>query len=262
MAKKGNGKGKSKGRAAIEVTTRAYYAPDVADPEQGRRRKTWSIHDLRAIRAATARQQDAIDHWRSGQSLVLDGAAGTGKTLLALYLAFSSALTEGLDGVTIIRSAVQTRDLGALKGSLEDKLAPYSALYADTVAFLFGRKNTYRDMVEVGALDFESTSFLRGKTFADRVVVVDEAQNMTYHEIETVVTRMGENARLIFIADPAQNDLKDLRQDSGYERAKNRFMNMASVSRVHFLPEDNVRRGLSREWLLAPESAPSHLKCA
>jgi len=222
--------------------------------DEGRKRKSWNIQDLKDVHPLTRSQEDLFHSWFNDQHICAHGSAGTGKTFLALYLAMNELLTQQQTRVIIIRSAVSTREVGHLPGTLEEKLAAYELPYKDTMYELFGRASTYNDMKDAGMIEFMSTTFLRGLTWDNAVVVVDEGQNMTFHEINTIMTRIGTNTRIIFTGDIKQSDLGMRRGDvSGMAKAIDVFRRMEKFDCIEFNRHDIVRSEFVKSWIVASE---------
>lgn len=209
--------------------------------------------DLAPIRPKTKSQEKVFQAFETGKNVVLAGCAGTGKTFLALYLALDEVLTRGSDyrSIKIFRSAVQSRDQGFLKGSLEEKFGVYEDPYIGLVNELCECGTAYSQLKSKKQIEFISTSFNRGITINNAIIVVDEAQNMTDREISTIVTRMGENTRILLCGDLHQLDLKDWRGE------KSGFANMIGIAQsmnedfdvVRFSPEDIVRSGIVKRYI-------------
>jgi len=151
----------------------------------GPKRKTWSTHDLKTVKPLTPSQQDLFHAWYNYDHICAHGTAGTGKTYLAFYLALAEILNPKTpqDRIIVVRSVVPTRDIGFLPGDLAEKVSVYETPYKDICAELVGRRSTYDDMKESGLIQFMPTSFVRGLTWDDAIVIVEECQNMTFHEI-------------------------------------------------------------------------------
>jgi len=217
------------------------------------KRKSWSIHDLVSIRAQTENQQRVLDLFYQDKHLALTGCAGTGKTFLASYLACNSVLDPHceISRIIIVRSAVQSRDVGFLPGTLEEKLAQYEIPYRDTFAYLLRRPSSYDDMKEAGLVEFVSTSFLRGLTFDNAFIIFDECQNAEFRELNTVLTRMGRNSRVIMIGDTAQTDLDKRKYQSGLMQFLDVAQTMDCFGMIDFQIPDIVRSGFAREWIQA-----------
>jgi phosphate starvation-inducible protein PhoH len=228
---------------------------DAVARREGPDKKAWHEHDLRRIQALTENQDIAIQAWLAEAEghLSLLGSAGTGKTLLALYLAFLSYTRGEAEGVTVVRSSVPKRDPGALPGTLEQKQAPYEAPYRSLLHFLFGRASTYDDMKTAGVIEYKSTSYLRGTTIDNRIILVEEAQNLDFDEIDSVLTRAGTGSRVILTGDTLrQCDLKHF-EVSGIQILQQVKDRLEGMTIVEFGPQDCVRSGFARSWLLATE---------
>lgn len=225
--------------------------------EEGPKRKTWSMHDLKNIKPLTPTQEEMFHAWFNGDNLCAHGSAGTGKTFLAFYLALSEVLTQRANRIILVRSAVATRDVGFLPGTLEDKLMQFEMPYHDIVWELIGRPSSYRDMKEQGLIEFHSTSFLRGLTWDNAIVLVDEAENLTFHEIDNVMTRIGEDTRIIFTGDTRQTDLDGSKRlgEEGLSAAMKAFDNMKGFSCIGFNVHDIVRSDIVKSWIMACERA-------
>jgi len=184
-------------------------------PGKARRRKPIKAEQhMTTIKPLTENQNKMFRAFEDGKNLFIGGCPGTGKSFIALYLSLYEALSEDsyVDQVYVVRSAVPTRDIGFLPGTKDEKMEAYTDVYSSMIAKFFQDFDAPEMMpaklVEQGSLVFLSTSFLRGATFDNSIVVVDECQNMSYHELATLVTRMGENSRIIFCGDFNQTDLK------------------------------------------------------
>ena len=232
------------------------FGEDVrAQVEGPQQRKHWSRHDLRHIRAANDRQGEALRAWFEGDNLGLIGSAGTGKTFLACYMAANALLAgEGIDKIIVVRSAVQGRDQGFMPGTEAEKMSMYEKPYVGEFAKLFGRVRTWEDMKAAGVVQFESTSFLRGITWDSAVVILDEVQNCTFEEINSVCTRIGEGSRLIVAGDTKQIDLQArYKEASGIESMVRIVGDIENFSLVHFTRYDIVRSGFVKSWISACE---------
>lgn len=223
--------------------------------EAGPKRKTWSKHDLKLIKPKTPAQHDVFHDFIEGRNVVAYGSAGTGKTFISLFLALSDVLdpNTSTDKVIIVRSVVPTREMGHLPGTEEEKLAVYERPYAPMFQQLLGRANTYSDMKDAGIVEFESTSFLRGITWDNAVVVIDEGQNMTFDEINTVMTRLGENSRMIFCGDLTQKDLKKRGDETGFPKLLRVAQRMGQFGMTQFTKYDIVRGPFCKAWITAVE---------
>lgn len=226
--------------------------------KQGPKRKTFTVHDLRTIKPLTETQRQMFEAFMSGYHVVANGSAGTGKSFLSVYLALNEVLEKSTpqNKILIVRSAVPTREIGHLPGSIEEKLAIYEEPYVDIFHSLLGKADAYQTMKEAGMVKFMSTSFVRGLTWDDAVVIVDEAQNMTLQEIHSVMTRVGENTKVIVCGDIAQNDLITKRNDiSGFLQAIEIMSRMKDFDDIVFTEKDIVRSSFVRDWIIAKQAA-------
>jgi phosphate starvation-inducible PhoH-like protein len=221
--------------------------------KEGPKRKTWSMHDLKTIKPLTPTQNDYFHAWYNNFNICAHGCAGTGKSFLAIYLALQDVISRRQNRIIIVRSAVSTRELGHLPGPLEEKLMAYEEPYANIFHELLGRPSSYQDMKDAGFVEFHSTSFLRGLTWDNTVVVLDEAENLTFHELDSVMTRLGENTRIIINGDTTQTDLDGSRKlgHEGLTKAKQIFCDMDSFECIEFNEHDIVRGELVKSWIMA-----------
>lgn len=151
--------------------------------------------------------QNQVRVFDSQKHLVLHGVAGTGKTFISCYLAFDDMIKNLYERLIIIRSAVSTRDIGFLPGTEKEKASVYEEPYKDICIELFGRGDAYEVVKNKGLVHFMTTSYVRGVTLRNAVVIIDECQNMTFHELDSIITRVGEGCRIIFCGDFRQSDL-------------------------------------------------------
>jgi len=212
---------------------------------------------MRAIKPLTPTQSDLFDSYKQGYNIAAIGTAGTGKTMCAMYLALNDVLKEGgYEHIIVIRSAVQTREQGFMPGTKEQKEALYSVPYSDIVNDLFGRGDAYRILEQKGMIKFMTSSFVRGLTFDNAIIIVDECQSMTYHELDTIITRVGESSKIVFCGDTRQDDLATSRNRadvSGLREFLRVISKIKSFETIQFTPEDIVRSGLVKEYILAKE---------
>lgn len=213
--------------------------------------------NMKRIQPMTKTQQQLFTEYNNGKHIANIGSAGTGKTYVSLYLALEEVLQEeDYERVIIIRSAVQSREQGFMPGSLMDKMGYYETPYIDIVNDLFARGDAYQIMKQKNMIQFMSTSFVRGLTFDNAIIIVDECQNMTYQELDTVITRVGESSKIIFCGDMKQDDLKisKHRQDiSGLKDFIRVVSKMKDFAVVEFTTDDIVRSGLVKQYLIAKE---------
>lgn len=186
-----------------------------------------------------------IPVFESNSHLVLRGVAGTGKTFLSMYIALSDYHANEYDKIVIIRSAVATRDIGYLPGNEKEKAQVYESPYMAICSELYQRGDAYEILKKEGAIYFGLTSFIRGTTLDNAFIIVDECQNMTFHELDSVITRVGKNSRIVFSGDYRQADLKD----SGIKEFFKILDSMASFETIEFGVNDIVRSGLVKEYL-------------
>lgn len=224
--------------------------------DEYRRQKKILKHNfsLAEIAPLTDNQDNAFHANGSGKHLLLYGVAGTGKTFLASYFALSDLLVGNAKRIIIIRSAVTTRDQGFLPGTLQEKMALYEAPYREIFAELCGgRRDVYDLLKKRDYLEFMSTSFIRGITFDEAIVIVDEVQNCTDHEINSILTRVGKNTRVILCGDHRQDDLKmtgKKNQVSGIENLIRVARAMNGFGLVEFNVQDIVRSGFVKEYII------------
>lgn len=231
---------------------------------QNRRQKTQHIKTetnqpqklhLKNIFPKTKNQKVAFDSWEADQNLVLHGTAGTGKTFIAFYLALNDIVNNGSNRkIVIVRSALPTRNLGYLPGSLKEKTEVYEAPYVNICKELTGHMTSYEFLKSKGLIQFESTSFLRGLTISNAVVIFDEFQSATLHEIGTVISRLGDNTRMILSGDGKQDDLIYSRNEaSGFKDSLNILNHMSEFTSIEFDSDDIIRGGICRSWIKARE---------
>lgn len=232
-------------------------APQQSVPRQTR--KTFHLKDLKSVKPLTKNQDILFKQWQDNPDhcFFLCGSAGTGKTFLATHLALIDLLSEynHYKKIVIIRSPVQVRDLGFTPGTEEEKMALYEKPYKRIFDEMFPYANSYEHMKEKGLVEFESTSFLRGQTFNDSLIIVDECQNMSFQEINTVATRIGEGSKVFFCGDMKQSDLNKKANDvSGFGPFFEIMKNMPDWCKiVEFKPEDIVRSGFVKSYILQKE---------
>lgn len=183
----------------------------------------------------------------SEKNLFLHGCAGTGKTYISMYLAFDDILKKLYNDITIVRSAVPTREMGFLPGNEEEKSKVYEQPYIAICSELFNRGDAYGILKKHNSVKFITTSHVRGVTFQDTVVIVDECQNMSFHELDSLITRIGRNCRIIFCGDFFQSDLKT----SGIKDFMKIIQKMEAFDFVDFGLEDIVRSKFVKDYLIA-----------
>jgi len=210
------------------------------------------------INPITDNQKRAFEAYNNNKNLFLYGAAGTGKTFLSLYNALQSVLDNSsqYDCVYMVRSAVPTRDIGFMPGDEEDKTALFQVPYQNMVKFMFEQPNDmafsmlYDRLKNQGSMMFLTTSFLRGITLDNAVIIVDECQNLTFHELDTIVTRVGQDSRIIFCGDFFQTDLQKSSDKEGMRVFMKILEQMESFESIEYTIGDIVRSGFVKEYLI------------
>lgn len=221
-------------------------------PEQKHGRQCLGNMTLKPISPLTENQRRTFEAYRTGKNLMLHGMAGTGKTFISMYLALNDVINkESYDNVTIVRSVVPTRDMGFLPGTQGDKSKAYEMPYFPIATDLFGRGDAYDVLKQKKLVNFITTSFIRGTTINDSVIIVDEVENMTFHEIDSVITRCGRNCRIIFCGDFRQSDLLKNEERQGLKKFMEIVDNLHDFSYIEFGQDDIVRSGLVREYIIA-----------
>jgi len=228
----------------------------ILDSQDGLTRVPQKGMKIRNIHPKTKNQERTFEAYDDGQNLILHGSPGTGKTFLSLYLALYDIFEykeNTHEKIVVIRSAQPSKDIGFLPGKESEKMANYQAPYKSIASELFGRGDAYEILKTKGLIEFQSTSFLRGTTIDNAIIILDEAQNLNYMEIKTVLTRVGENSRVIICGDVLQDDLTSSRfnQESGLLKAMNVFKNVPSMTHIEFSIDDIVRSGFVREFIIA-----------
>ncbi len=220
------------------------------------------IDDLKTFEPLTNNQKKFFDAYKRGDYFVaLHGVAGTGKTFCALYKALEEVLDKSnpFRKIILVRSAVQSREIGHLPGDVTEKMEIYQQPYRQICETLFGRKDAYQRLEEQGHIEFISTSFIRGMSFDDAIIIVDEMQNLTFEEIDTVMTRVGYRSKIIWCGDYRQTDLNKKKNDmSGILKFFDIAIHMGAFTRIEFTPEDIVRSSLVKDYILAKMTYEDH----
>ena len=216
---------------------------------------TVRLDDLLQFDPLTLNQEKTYKSWDDGDNLVLTGSAGTGKTFMALYLALEDVLDKETehDKLVVIRSMVPTRDMGFLPGTKQEKEDAFTLPYKNICHELFGDKSSYNKMISANQMQFDSTSFIRGTTYDNTVIVVDEMQNLNFHELDSVITRIGNNCKVIFCGDGKQSDFKTDKDKKGISTFLEILEQMKHFETVNFCWEDIVRSGLVRDYIMTKE---------
>ena len=227
--------------------------------KQMKRKKPINTDLMRDIEPLTANQQSLFDAYAQGKHLVAYGCAGTGKTFIALYNALKDVLDERTpyEKIYVVRSLVATREIGFLPGDHEDKSSLYQIPYKHMVKYMFEMPSEadfqmlYGNLKAQDTIDFWSTSFIRGTTFDKTIVVVDEFQNLNYHELDSIMTRVGSQSKIMFCGDATQSDLIKQNERNGIVDFMQVLRIMSSVDVIEFGVDDIVRSGLVKEYILA-----------
>lgn len=213
-------------------------------------KKSFHSSDLRNIVPKTINQNIAIKSFLAGDNLALLGCAGTGKTFLALYLGLRSVLAGEHSKVILVRSAVPVRDLGHLPGTYDEKTSIYELPYKPMCDELFPFSRCYENLKLSGYIDFFTTSYVRGVTFYDSVVIVDEAQSLNAHELDSIITRLGTSCRLVICGDSIQSDLR-YSERYGFNTIIPILADTPHFTCINFTADDIVRSGFVRDYIIS-----------
>ena len=227
--------------------------------KQMKRKKPINTDMMRDIEPLTDNQKKLFDSYKKGKNLVAYGAAGTGKTFITLFNALQEVLDPSTpyDKIYIVRSLVATREIGFLPGDHEDKSLLYQIPYKNMVKYMFEMPSDadfqmlYGNLKGQDTIDFWSTSFIRGTTLDKAIIIVDEFQNLNYHELDSIITRIGTDTKIMFCGDATQTDLIKQNERNGIHDFMQILRIMPSVDIIEFGVEDIVRSGLCKEYLLA-----------
>ena len=223
-----------------------------------KKNKEINHNNLVTTKPLTDNQKLVFSTWKEGKNQFLFGAAGTGKTYISLYLALKDVfnLKKPYDKVVLVRSLMPTREIGFLPGDEEDKAALYQVPYQNMVQFMFEMPNEqqfntlYDRLKGQGTLFFLSTSFLRGLTFDNSIIIVDECQNLNFHELDTIITRVGQDSKIIFCGDFDQTDLTKQNERNGLHDFLRILEEMEEFNCLEFTLGDIVRSGFVRSYLI------------
>jgi len=227
--------------------------------KQMKRKKPIGNTYLLDIEPITDNQKKLFDSYADGKHLVAYGTAGTGKTFISLYNALADVLDETTpyERIYLVRSLVSTREIGFLPGDHEDKADIYQIPYKNMVKYMFQMPTDadfemlYGNLKAQETIKFWSTSFIRGTTLDNAIVIVDEFQNLNFHELDSIITRVGENSRIIFCGDASQSDLVKTNDRNGIHDFLNILRKMPSFDIIEFGIDDIVRSGLVKEYIIA-----------
>ena len=227
--------------------------------KQMKRKKPISLDIMRTIEPLTDNQESLFKSYKLDQNIVAYGCAGTGKTFITLYNALRDVLDERspYEKIYIVRSLVATREIGFLPGDHEDKSSLYQIPYKKMVKYMFEMPDDsafemlYGNLKTQGTISFWSTSFIRGTTLDNAIIIVDEFQNLNFHELDSIITRVGENTKIMFCGDATQSDLIKTNEKNGIIDFMRILRLMSSMEIIEFGVEDIVRSGLVKEYILA-----------
>jgi len=213
------------------------------------------LEHLRVLEPLTKSQARVFEAYKKNYNLILSGSAGSGKTFLAMALGLEDVLDreKPYDKVVVVRSAVPTRDMGFLPGDKDEKEDVYLAPYKAITSELFDDSDAWNKLVNQNAVQFLTTSFIRGITISNAVVIVDEMQNLTFHELDSVITRVGQNCRFILSGDFYQSDFSRDGDKNGILQFLEILRNMKFFEEVQFGWEDIVRSDFVREYIMTKE---------
>jgi len=213
------------------------------------------LEDMEEVEPVTANQRKAVEAYDGGDSLVLAGSAGTGKTFIALSLALEDVLDKEVpyDKLVIVRSIVPTRDIGYLPGDEEEKKDAYTGPYRSICAELFQNADAWTKLKQAGTVQFMSTSFIRGMTISNAIVVLDEMQNLTFHELDSIITRVGDNCKFIMCGDYYQSDFTKETDKTGILKFLSIIEQLKNFTVVEFGWEDIVRSDFVRDYIMTKE---------
>ena len=207
---------------------------------------------LKHIEPLTENQKISFEAYQNGKNLMLHGIAGTGKSFISLYLGLNQIMSDNSQykRVIIVRSVVPTRDMGFLPGNSKEKAKVYEAPYYAICTELFGRGDSYDYLKNKGMVDFISTSFIRGITLNDSIVIVDEIANLTGHELDSIITRIGKNCKIIFCGDFRQSDFTRDQEKNGLMDFMRVIKRMKSFEFIDFQKEDIVRSSMVKNYII------------
>ena len=225
---------------------------------QMRKRPIGSDH-LIEIKPLTKSQEKVFEAWERNKHLFLFGAAGTGKSFITMYLALREILNEQTpyNKLYIVRSLVPTREIGFLPGDHEDKANLYQIPYKNMVRYMFEMPDDpsfemlYGNLKAQDTISFWSTSFIRGTTIDNSILLVDESENLNFHELDSIITRLGVNSKIIFAGDAAQTDLQKAHEKTGIMDFKKIIDDMDEFESIEFGIDDIVRSGLVKSYLIS-----------
>ena len=225
--------------------------------KQMKRKKPYNSDMMVDVQPITANQKIAFEHYNNSKNLFLYGAAGTGKTFITLYMALKEVLDPltSYNKVVLVRSLVSTREIGFLPGDHEDKSALYQIPYKNMVKYMFELPTDndfemlWGNLKAQESVTFWSTSFIRGTTLDNSIVIIDESQNLNFHELDSIITRVGEDTKIMFCGDVAQTDLVKTNEKNGILDFQKIITRMPEFELVEFDVNDIVRSGLVKSYI-------------
>lgn len=238
------------------------YIESNLNSKQSKRRKSIGLDHLIDIEPLTENQKLLFNSYKNQKNIVAHGCAGTGKTFITLYNSLKEVLDERTpyEKIYIVRSIVSTRDVGYLPGGLEEKIEIFESPYKNMVKYMFQMLSEvdfdmlYGNLKSQKTLEFMSTSFLRGTTLDNCIIIVDEFQNLSGHELDSIITRVGENTKIMFCGDASQSDLIKSNERNGIIDFMKILKTMSSFDIIEFEVDDIVRSGLVRDYIIAKKS--------
>ena len=241
------------------VTKKKTPVPSGMSKKMMKRKKPINQTYFLDVNPITENQERFFKEWADDKNLFAYGAAGTGKTFIALYLALKDVMNEETpyEKVYIVRSLVSTREIGFLPGTHEDKSELYQVPYKNMVRHMFEMPDDasfdmlYDNLKHQETISFWSTSFLRGTTLDNAIVIVDESQNLHFHELDTIMTRVGQDSRIIFCGDASQSDLIKATDRTGIIDFQRILQTMDEFSLIEYGIEDIVRSGIIKSYIIA-----------
>jgi phosphate starvation-inducible PhoH-like protein len=224
-----------------------------------KRKKPLNSEILTDIEPLTENQRVFFEEYAKDKNMFAYGCAGTGKTFIALYLALKDVLNENTpyEKVYIVRSLVSTREIGFLPGDHEDKSSLYQIPYKNMVKYMFEMPSDdefdklYYNLKAQETISFWSTSFIRGTTLDNAIILIDEMQNLNFHELDSIITRVGQDSKIVFCGDVRQSDLVKTHERNGIIDFMRIIETMEEFATVEFQIEDIVRSGLVRSYLIS-----------
>ena len=225
--------------------------------KQMKRKKPYNSEMMVDVQPITANQKIAFKAYEDNKNLFLYGAAGTGKTFITLYMALKQVLNPltQYNKVVLVRSLVSTREIGFLPGDHEDKSALYQIPYKNMVKYMFELPTDnefemlWGNLKAQESVTFWSTSFIRGTTLDNSIVIIDESQNLNFHELDSIITRVGEETKIMFCGDVAQTDLIKTNEKNGILDFQKIITRMPEFEQVEFGVDDIVRSGLVKSYI-------------